>query len=80
MPPEILQILLNLAEFMEHDDKPLPIDIKVKNNSDKKDVRKSILLFKKTTDLRRVSRKVCRLCKSAALQGNRVSDLSSHHM
>ena len=26
-PPEILQILLNLAEFMEHDDKPLPIDI-----------------------------------------------------
>ena len=27
IPPEILQILLNLAEFMEHDDKPLPIDI-----------------------------------------------------
>jgi FKBP12-rapamycin complex-associated protein len=29
IPPEILQKLLNLAEFMEHDDKPLPIDIKV---------------------------------------------------
>eukprot|EP00002_Diphylleia_rotans_P028068 TRINITY_DN5657_c0_g1_i3.p1 TRINITY_DN5657_c0_g1~~TRINITY_DN5657_c0_g1_i3.p1 ORF type:complete len:1876 (-),score=390.71 TRINITY_DN5657_c0_g1_i3:1816-7443(-) len=28
IPPEILQVLLNLAEFMEHDDKPLPIDIK----------------------------------------------------
>ncbi|EEB07626.1 phosphatidylinositol kinase Tor2 [Schizosaccharomyces japonicus yFS275] len=28
IPPEILQILLNLAEFMEHDDKPLPIDIR----------------------------------------------------
>ncbi|KAG0044728.1 phosphatidylinositol kinase- protein kinase tor1 [Gryganskiella cystojenkinii] len=26
--PEIIQILLNLAEFMEHDDKPLPIDIR----------------------------------------------------
>ncbi|KAG0064947.1 phosphatidylinositol kinase- protein kinase tor1 [Linnemannia elongata] len=26
--PEITQILLNLAEFMEHDDKPLPIDIR----------------------------------------------------
>lgn len=30
IPPEILQILLNLAEFMEHDDKPLPIDIKAR--------------------------------------------------
>ena len=28
LPPEILQILLNLAEFMEHDDKALPIDIR----------------------------------------------------
>src|SRR5690606_39099195 len=28
IPPEILQILLNLAEFMEHDDKALPIDIR----------------------------------------------------
>ena len=27
IPPEILQVLLNLAEFMEHDDKPLPIEI-----------------------------------------------------
>ena len=27
IPPEILQVLLNLAEFMEHDDKALPIDI-----------------------------------------------------
>ncbi|KAI9341262.1 armadillo-type protein [Zopfochytrium polystomum] len=27
-PPEILQTLLNLAEFMEHDDKALPIDIR----------------------------------------------------
>ena len=27
-PPEILQALLNLAEFMEHDDKALPIDIR----------------------------------------------------
>lgn len=26
IPPEILQTLLNLAEFMEHDDKALPID------------------------------------------------------
>lgn len=25
IPPEILQMLLNLAEFMEHDEKPLPI-------------------------------------------------------
>ena len=29
IPPEILQILLNLAEFMEHDDKALPIDIRI---------------------------------------------------
>jgi len=29
IPPEILQILLDLAEFMEHNEKPLPIDIKV---------------------------------------------------
>ncbi len=28
IPPEILQALLNLAEFMEQDEKPLPIDIK----------------------------------------------------
>jgi len=28
IPPEILQNLLNLAEFMEHDEKPLPIPIK----------------------------------------------------
>ncbi|KAF2457914.1 armadillo-type protein [Lineolata rhizophorae] len=29
IPPEILQVLLNLAEFMEHDDKALPIDLRV---------------------------------------------------
>ncbi|CAN8288398.1 unnamed protein product [Cochlearia groenlandica] len=29
IPPEILAILLNLAEFMEHDEKPLPIDIRL---------------------------------------------------
>lgn len=29
IPPEILQVLLNLAEFMEHDEKALPIDIRV---------------------------------------------------
>ena len=28
IPPEILQILLNLAEFMEHDDKALLIDVR----------------------------------------------------
>ncbi|XP_024379368.1 serine/threonine-protein kinase TOR [Physcomitrium patens] len=28
IPPEILASLLNLAEFMEHDEKPLPIDIR----------------------------------------------------
>ena len=28
VPPEILQVLLNLCEFMEHDDKALPIDIR----------------------------------------------------
>jgi serine/threonine-protein kinase mTOR len=28
IPPEILQILLDLAEFMEHNEKALPIDIK----------------------------------------------------
>ena len=28
IPPETLHILLNLAEFMEHDDKALPIDIR----------------------------------------------------
>ncbi|KAK9666552.1 hypothetical protein RND81_14G193000 [Saponaria officinalis] len=27
IPPEILATLLNLAEFMEHDERPLPIDI-----------------------------------------------------
>ena len=27
VPPKILQTLLNLAEFMEHDDKPLPISV-----------------------------------------------------
>ncbi|TIB14647.1 hypothetical protein E3P89_00930 [Wallemia ichthyophaga] len=26
-PPDVVHTLLNLAEFMEHDDKPLPIDI-----------------------------------------------------
>ncbi|KAH6554635.1 hypothetical protein KP509_1Z318800 [Ceratopteris richardii] len=29
IPPEILGTLLNLAEFMEHDKKPLPIDIRL---------------------------------------------------
>ncbi|KAL9596585.1 MAG: hypothetical protein Q9219_005712 [cf. Caloplaca sp. 3 TL-2023] len=29
IPPETLQVLLNLAEFMEHDDKALPIDIRI---------------------------------------------------
>jgi len=29
IPPEILQLLLNLSEFMEHDDKALPIDIRM---------------------------------------------------
>ncbi|KAF1328387.1 Phosphatidylinositol kinase, partial [Globisporangium splendens] len=29
LPSEILQTLLNLAEFMEHDDQPLPIDIRL---------------------------------------------------
>ncbi|KAG2704801.1 hypothetical protein I3760_05G022000 [Carya illinoinensis] len=29
IPPEILGTLLNLAEFMEHDEKPLPIDIRL---------------------------------------------------
>ncbi len=28
LPTEVLQVLLNLAEFMEHDDKPLPVDIR----------------------------------------------------
>ena len=28
IPPEILQIILNLCEFMEHDDRALPIDIR----------------------------------------------------
>src|SRR3569833_1210467 len=28
-PPDLLGVLLNLAEFMEHDDKALPIDIRV---------------------------------------------------
>jgi phosphatidylinositol kinase/protein kinase (PI-3 family) len=28
IPPEIVQVLLNLAEFMEHDGKALPIDIR----------------------------------------------------
>lgn len=28
IPPEVLQTLLNLAEFMEHDEKRLPIDIR----------------------------------------------------
>jgi len=28
IPPEILQVLLNLCEFMEHDDRALPIDIR----------------------------------------------------
>lgn len=32
LPPEVLQKLLNLAEFMEHDDKRLPIDGKVLGN------------------------------------------------
>lgn len=27
LPAEVLQTLLNLAEFMEHDEKPLPIDV-----------------------------------------------------
>ncbi|KAF1814810.1 TOR1 phosphatidylinositol 3-kinase [Eremomyces bilateralis CBS 781.70] len=29
IPPDILQMLLNLAEFMEHDDKALPIDVRL---------------------------------------------------
>jgi FKBP12-rapamycin complex-associated protein len=28
IPPEIISTLLNLAEFMEHDEKPLPVDIR----------------------------------------------------
>lgn len=29
LPGDILQTLLNLAEFMEHDDQPLPVDIRM---------------------------------------------------
>lgn len=29
VPPDLLALLLNLAEFMEHDDKALPIDIRI---------------------------------------------------
>ncbi|KAK7963971.1 FKBP12-rapamycin complex-associated protein [Apiospora saccharicola] len=29
VPPDLLGLLLNLAEFMEHDDKALPIDIRI---------------------------------------------------
>ncbi|GAB2218008.1 hypothetical protein Droror1_Dr00001223 [Drosera rotundifolia] len=29
IPPEILAALLNLAEFMEHDERPLPIDVRL---------------------------------------------------
>ncbi|CAH1435374.1 unnamed protein product [Lactuca virosa] len=32
IPPEILATLLNLAEFMEHDEKPLPIYIRLREN------------------------------------------------
>ncbi|KAL7268146.1 phosphatidylinositol kinase-related protein kinase tor1 [Rhizina undulata] len=32
IPPEIIQIILNLAEFMEHDDKSIPIDIRTLGN------------------------------------------------
>ena len=28
IPPEIVTTLLNLAEFMEHDEKPIPVDIR----------------------------------------------------
>lgn len=29
IPPELLQTLLNLAEFMEHDERPLPLDVQM---------------------------------------------------
>lgn len=32
IPPEVLQTLLNLAEYMEHDEKSLPIDIRTLAN------------------------------------------------
>lgn len=32
IPKDLLQVFLNLVDFMEHDDKPLPIDIRVLSN------------------------------------------------
>ncbi len=33
IPPEIVTTLLNLAEFMEHDDKTLPLDARRANDA-----------------------------------------------
>lgn len=53
IPPEILQILLDLAEFMEHNEKPLPIDIKVLASLAMKCRAYAKALYYKETEYRR---------------------------
>lgn len=53
IPPEILQILLDLAEFMEHNEKPLPIDIKVLASLAMKCHAYAKALYYKETEYRR---------------------------
>lgn len=53
IPPEILQILLDLAEYMEHNEKPLPIDIKVLASLAMKCRAYAKALYYKETEYRR---------------------------
>lgn len=56
IPPEILQILLDLAEFMEHNEKALPIDIKQLASLATKCHAYAKALYYKETEFRQVHR------------------------
>jgi FKBP12-rapamycin complex-associated protein len=56
IPPEILQILLDLAEFMEHNEKALPIDIKTLAALATKCHAYAKALYYKETEFRQVER------------------------
>jgi phosphatidylinositol kinase/protein kinase (PI-3 family) len=80
IPPEILQNLLNLAEFMEHDDKPLPIDIKAHHRLHFHHLWSCVcvcvcvssyaVVCAMMTDVGRAGGQVRCVCEGAALQGD----------
>lgn len=53
IPPEVLKTLLDLAEFMEHDSQPLPIDSKTLASLSHKSKAYAKALYYKENELRK---------------------------